>query len=292
MANTIQNNLYSDVSSIANAMQENALFVIRETAQMQNYVRMFTNMTGANPRKGYEYNQLTANTLNEGDDMNSVGFAPSLLSTLTPAEIGLPFFVSDLRADSYLPEDIVRDGSLELGLAASDKVETDLVSDFASLTGGTIGTAGSTITWSYLSAAIAKARNANKSVAVPLVAVIHGYQWAVLAKAASVAGATVAVAPNFQDRVTAQTPLGQVATFMGVPIMQTFQTPDSNDDFTGAVFARDAIAIDWRRAVRIEPERKASRRGTQYNMSAVYAHGVWRPSLGVKMIFDATAPTS
>ncbi len=113
-----------------------------------------------------------------------------------------------------------------------------------------------------------------------------------LAKAASVAGASLAQAPGFTQAITTQTPVGQVASFMGVPIYQTFQSPDSNDDFRGAVFAQDAIAIDWRRPIRIEPERKASRRGTQYNMSAVYAHGVWRPSLGVQMIFDATAPTS
>lgn len=287
-----QLNTYADVSSIANAMQENAFFVVRETAQMQQYIRGYNDMAGANPRKGYQYNQLTAATLNESDDMISVAFTPSALSTLTPIEIGLPFFVSDLRAESTLPENIIRDGALELGFAASDKIESDIVSDFASLTGGTIGTAGSTITWGYVAAAIAKARNANKSVSVPLACVLHGYQWAVLAKAASIAGATLAQAPGFTNAVTTQTPVGQVATFMGVPIYQTFQAPDTNDDFRGAVFSQDALAIDWRRPIRIEPERKASRRGTQYNMSAVYAHGVWRPALGVQMIFDATAPTS
>lgn len=287
-----QLNTYADVSAIANAMQENAFFVIRETAQMQNYVRMYNDMQGLNPRKGYQYNQASASSVAETDDLTSAAFTPSLLSTLTPGEIGLQFFVTDVRAESELPENIIRDGAVELGLAASDKVETDIVSDFASLTGGTIGTAGSTITWSYVAAAIAKARNANKSVGVPLVAVLHGYQWAVLAKAASIAGATLAQAPGFTQAVTTQVPLGQVATFMGVPIMQTFQAPDSSDDFTGAVFPRDALAMDWRRAVRIEAQRDASRRGTEYNMSAVYAHGVWRPALGVKMIFDATAPTS
>ena len=287
-----QNNTYADVSSIANAIQENAMFVIRETAQMQNFVTKFTDMTGANPRKGYQYNQLTAVTLNEGDDMTSVAFAPSVLQTLTPAEIGLPFFVTDLRAESELPENIVRDGSRELGLAASDKIETDIVSDFASLTGGTIGTAGSTITWGYVAAGIARARNASKNVSVPLAYVLHGYQWAVLAKAASVAGATLAQAPGFTQAVTTQTPISQVATFMGVPMYQTFQAPDTNDDFKGAIFPREAIAIDWRRPIRVEPERKPSRRGTQYNMSAVYAHGVWRPALGIQMIFDASAPTS
>jgi hypothetical protein len=259
---------------------------------MQNYIRMFTDMTGANPRKGYQFNQATAQEVAESDDMVSQAFTPALLQTLTPIEIGLPFFVSDLRADSELPENVIRDGAIELGLAASDKVESDIVGDFASLTGGTVGTAGSTITWSYVAAGIARARNANKAVNVPLAYVMHGYQWAVLAKAASVAGATLAQAPGFTQGVTTQTPLGQVATFMGVPIYQTFQAPDASDDFTGAIFPRDALAIDWRRPIRIEPERKASRRGTQYNMSAVYAHGVWRPALGIQMVFDATAPTS
>ena len=287
-----QLNLYSDVSSIANAMQENAYFVIRETAQMQNYVRMYTDMTGANPSKVYQFNQATAQEVAESDDMVSQAFTPSLLSTLTPIEIGLPFFVSDLRADSELPENVIRDGAMELGFAASDKIESDIVGDFASLTGGTVGTAGSAITWSYVAAGIARARNANKSVNVPLVYVLHGYQWAVLAKAASVAGATLAQAPGFTQDVTTKAPIGQVATFMGVPMYQTFQAPNASDDFTGAIFPRDALAIDWRRPIRIEPERKASRRGTQYNMSAVYAHGVWRPALGVQMVFDATAPTS
>lgn len=287
-----QPNLYSDVSSIANAMQENAYFVIRETAQMQNYVRVYSDMTGANPRKGYQFNQSTAQEVAESDDLVSAAFTPSLLSTLTPIEIGLPFFVSDLRAESELPENVIRDGAMELGFAASDKIEQDIVGDFDSLTGGTVGTAGSTITWSYVAAGIARARNANKSVNVPLAYVMHGYQWAVLAKAASVAGATLAQAPGFTQAVTTQTPIGQVATFMGVPIYQTFQAPNASDDFTGAIFPRDALAIDWRRPIRVEAERKASKRGTQYNMSAVYAHGVWRPALGVQMVFDATAPTS
>lgn len=288
-----QLNTYSDVSSIANAMQENAFFVVRETAQMQQYIRGYNDMAGANPRKNYNYNQLTAVTLNESDDMTSVAFAPSVGQTLTPIEIGLPFFVSDLRAESTLPENIVRDGALELGFAAADKIEADIVSDFASLTGGTVGTAGSVITWGYVAAAIAQARNANKNMSVPLACVLHGYQWAVLAKTASIAGASsIAQAPGFTQAITTQTPVGQVASFMGVPIYQTFQAADSSGDFRGAVFAQDALAIDWRRPIRIEPERKASRRGTQYNMSAVYAHGVWRPALGVQMIFDATAPTS
>jgi len=285
-----QLNTWSDVSSIANTIQEMAHFVIREQYQMQNLVTVFTDQTGANLRKSYAFNQGTASTIAETDDLTSDAFTPSEDQTLTPGEIGEQFFVTDLRAQSDLPESIIRDASAELGMAAGDKVETDLVGLFSSLTGGDIGAAGTVITWGYLAAAIAQARNANKSNGIPLSAVIHGYQWSVLAKSASVAGATVAaVAPGFQEEITRT---GYVANFMGVPIYQVYADPDGNDDFVGGVFPKKAIAIDWRRAIRIEAERDASRRGTEFNMSAVYAKGVWRPALGVKMTFDATAPTS
>lgn len=285
-----QPNTYSDVSSIAQSMQENAVFAVREVGTMQKLILGFSDMSGLNPRKGYEYNKGTAQQVAEADDLTSKAFTPALKETLTPYEIGLQFFVTDSRAESDLPENIIRDGALELGLAAADKIESDLIGDLASLTGGTIGAAGTAITWGYLAAAIAQARNANKSNSIPLSAVVHGYQWSVLAKSASVAGASVAaVAPGFQEELTRS---GYVASFMGVPIYQVWAAADGDGDFTGGVFRRECLAIDWRRPVRIEPQRDASRRGMEYNMSAVYAHGVWRPALGVQMIFDAAAPTS
>jgi hypothetical protein len=67
-------------------------------------------------------------------------------------------------------------------------------------------------------------------------------------------------------------------------------TPDGGDDVTAGIFSPMALALDVRRAPRIEPERDASRRATELNLSAVYAHGVWRPKFGVKLISDATVP--
>jgi len=287
-------NAYSVVSAIAPDIQEDAIFVVREASLMQRLVTVMSDMSGLNPRKGYQYNQASAKDIAEEDDLTSSAFTPSVDQTLTPSEIGEQFFVTDSRVESELPENWRNDAAQELGLAALDKIETDLLGEMANLTGGTIGAAGTVITWGYLSAAIAQARNANKNAAKPLTAVIHGYQWAVLAKSATIAGATVAAtAPNFQDNLTANGGSGvMVARFMGVPIYQVYAAADSLDDFTGGVFPREAIAIDWRRAIRVEAERDASRRGTELNMSGVYAHGVWRPTRGIKMIFDATAPTS
>jgi hypothetical protein len=287
-------NTYAAVSAIAQDVQDDAIFIVRELGLMQRLVTVLTDLRGMNPRVGYKYNSGTAKDIGESDDLTSDAFTPSADQTLTPSEIGEQFLVLDSRVESELPESWMNDASQELGLAALDKVESDLVSEMANLTGGTIGTAGSAITWGYLAAAIAVARGVNKNAAKPLNAVIHGYQWAVLAKSASIAGATVAAtAPGFQEQITRTGGSGVlVATFMGVPIYQTFAAVDSGIDFTGGVFPRESIAIDWRRMIRIEAERDASRRGTELNMSGVYAHGVWRPDRGVKMIFDAATPTN
>lgn len=281
-------NAWSDVSAIAQAVQEDAYFIVRERGTMQNIVTVFSDMSGGNLRKSYKYNSGTAKAIGESDDLTSEAFTPSADQTLTPAEIGLQFFITDLRMESDAPENIRNDAARELGLAALDKVETDLLGDMGSLTGGSIGASGTAITWGYVAAAIAQARNANKSNAVPLVAVMHGYQWAVLAKSASIAGASVAPAPGFQEQITRT---GFVGEFMGVPLYQVYGGI-SGSDFTGGVFPRVSLAMDWRRNIRVEPERDASRRGVELNMSAVYAHGVWRPELGVKMVFAASAPTS
>lgn len=283
-------NIYSDVSSIAQTVQSDAIFVVREMGQMPNLITTFTDMSGMNTRTGYKYNQGTAVAVSDADDLTSKAFTPSADKVLTPAEIGLQFFISDARAESDVPENILADAANELGMAAADKVNTDLIGDMASLTGGTVGTTGGTITWGYLAAAIAQAHNANKSAAVPLVAVVHEYQWSVLAKSITIAGATFgSVAAGFQEEVTRR---GTVPIFMGVPIVTVFGGVDSSSDFAGGVFPRIALAIDWRRQIRVRPERDESRRGLELNMSAVYAHGVWRPDRGIKMIFDATAPTA
>lgn len=282
-------NIWGDVSSIAQNIQERAYLITREMSTMQNLVTVFGDASGANPRVSYKYNSTTVKQVSDGDDITSSSFTPSIDQTLTPYEYADQFFISDLRQESQVPEDIMNDAARELGLAALDKVESDLVALCASLTGGTVGTANNSITWGWVAAAIAQARNANKNAQVPLAVVLHGYQYAVLSKAASVAGSSLAQAPGYTEEMSRN---GYVANFMGVPVYQVFASPDSSNDFTGGVFPRNAIALDWRRPVRVRPERDESRRGIEMNLSMVYAKGVWRPELGVQIIADATAPAS
>ena len=289
---TVALSTWADVSSIANSVQLDAEFVVRESYILPTLVTNFSDLRGGNLRKNYNYPALTAATVGEIDDLTTGTLTPAIGQTLTPIEIGKMVAISDLRADSQAPEQIISDLAVELGRAAGDKIETHLYADLNSLTGGSVGNVGSAPTWGYLAAAIAIARNANKSSTVPLACVLHGYHWSVLAKSASVAGATVAVAPGYVDEITRT---GYVGSFMGVPLYQIY--PDVNGSSTtawatGAVFPRKALALDVRRPIRVEAQRDSSLRATEFTMSAVYAHGIWNPALGCYFNLLAVTPTT
>ena len=284
-------NIWSDVSSIAQRVESDAAFIIRETNYIEPTVTVFTDMTGMNLRRGYAYNNVTVNTIGDDDDLVSQAFTPSADQTLTPFQQGAQYFITDARAASDLPESILSDAARELGLGAADTVMTELCSEFPNLTGGTIGTTGATITWGYVAAAIAQARNANKSNNKPLSCVLHAYQVATLSKTASVSGASnVAYSDTVQTEVFRQGMRPQFI-FMGVPIYQVFQAANSSTDFVGGVYPKEALAVDWRQKPRIEAERDASRRGIELNLSYIYDTGIWRPLRGVQTIFNMTAPT-
>jgi hypothetical protein len=210
-----------------------------------------------------------------------------VLSTLTPGEHGGQYFLSDLRVESD-PFGVRQDAAQELGVAMAQKIELDLLGNFSSLTGGTVGAAGTVVTWGHFYAMIAQLRAQNAPG--PYNFVCRPEQWHQLGKAASVAGTYTNAADSLKEDVNRQYYIG---TASGVNIFVSANIPViSGDDAYCAMFAPQALALDIRRAPRLEPERDASRRGWELNMSAVYAHGVWRPKFGVKGLFDASVPTS
>lgn len=261
-----------------------AMLVARDNLLMDRLVTTFGDRTGVAPRVSSEYSAASVASVAEDADMESQAFTPSALSTLTPAEVGAQFMVTDLRAESDTMN-VLRDAALELGQALATKIETDLVGDFASFTGGTVGVAGSALTWGRFFAAAAQLRA--QKAAGPVYAVLHPYHIHDLAKEASVAGANVN-APNFGDEVMRMRYFAQAA---GVQIFESANITAGTAAVAG-MFVPTALGLDIRRAARIEPERDASRRGTELNLSAVYAHGVWRPKFGIKIIANASVPTS
>ena len=277
----------SDIQSPTDYIQkiyEDALFIARENELVSNLVTTYQGQ-GMAPRISSEYSSASIAAVNDDDDLTSQSFKPTVLSTLTPSEVGAQYLITDQRAESD-PMGVRQAAALELGAAMATKVETDLISNFGSLTGGTAGAAGSTMTWDYFFAAVSQLR-AQKAPA-PYYAVLHPFQIHQLAKAAAVTG-TINNTPDFGDQVMLNRFFTRAA---GCFIFESANLePDNSDDVTAAVFSPMALALDVRRAVRFESERDASRRADELNVSMVYAHGVWRPKFGVKLISDATVPS-
>lgn len=280
-------NTYSDISSFVNTIFEDALFVARDNNLMIPLVTTFDDKQGMAARKNQTYGTATINSIAETDDLVSQQFKPTALSTLTPGEYGGQFFISDQRLESD-PFGARNDAANELGMAMAERMEIDMLGNFSSLTGGTVGAAGTVITWGHFFAALTLLRA--QKAPQPYFCVLHPYQWHVLAKAASVAGASVVNAPEFQDEITRNWFVGRVGP---VNVFTTTNISiNGSTDAYGGLFSRGALAMDFRRAPRLEPERDASRRGWELNMSAIYAHGVWRPTFGIQMLFNAATPSS
>jgi len=277
----------SDITAFINTVFEAAILVARDNNVMTGLVRGFNDRTGLATRQNSQYNGATVNAIAETDDLTGQAFTPSSIATLTPSEVGAQYFLTDARVESD-PFAVRQDAATDLGMAMATKMETDLIGAFTSFTGGTVGAAGTAITWGHLMAMQARLV-ANKAPA-PYYAVLHPYQWQVLAKAASVAGSQTNAAASLLEQVNQQflvRTVGALNIFVSSNV-----SIDGSDDAVIGVFSRDALALDIRRAPRIEPERDASRRGYELNLSAIYGKGVWRPTFGIKGTFDATAPTS
>lgn len=265
------------------SIYEDAMFVARENELMSNLVTTYSG-SGLAPRSSSEYGTTTINAVNDDDDLTSQAFTPAVLATLTPAEVGAQYLITDTRVESD-PFGVRQAAAQELGFAMANKIETDLLGNFGSLTGGTAGAAGSTMTWGIFFAAVAQLRAQNAPG--PYHAVLHPYQWHDLASSAAISG--MQNTPDFGDAVMRDR---VVARAYDVNIfISSNLTIDGSDDVTAAVFSPMALALDVRRAPRIEAERDASRRAEELNLSAIYAHGIWRPDFGVQIISDATTPT-
>lgn len=280
--------LQSDISSFMNVIYEDALLIARDNNVMTPLVSNFSDPNESETRKLSQYTGATINTIGEADDLVGQTFTPSVISTLTPAEVGAQYFITDKRLNSS-PFAERQMAAMDLGMAVATKIETDLVGDFSSFTGGTIGSSGTTLTWGHLYAA-ANILRANKAP-MPYACVLHPYQYHPLGLAVVPAGNSTfaAAAPRTGDAITqnyfvARTPMFDIYVSSNIT---------AGVASVGGMFSRQALAFDMRRGVRLEPERDASRRGWELNVTAVYAHGVWRPTFGVKIIATAaSAPTS
>lgn len=283
--------LYDDVSAFTQTVYEAALHIARANNVMAQLVTPFSNMRGYAPRTHTIWDASTASfgTITEADDLTPNKFGRTAGGTLTPAAYGRMYEITDDRvnADPEAQDSIMAEAAMDLGLNAALTVERHLLGDLASLTGGTIGAAGTVITWGHIYAARAQMQAA--SLLGPYFCALHTYQMFQLRRSLSVAGITL-------NQVPAPADLQVPFTITQVGDITFYETPnltiDGSGDVTSGFWMREALALDSRQPFRIEPDRDASFRRSELNATMTYAHGVWRPTYGIKFIFDAATPVS
>ncbi|KKW11264.1 MAG: hypothetical protein UY48_C0022G0012 [Candidatus Gottesmanbacteria bacterium GW2011_GWB1_49_7] len=276
-------NTEADIATFVNTVWEDAMLVARDNNVMSGLVNGFGDLQGLAVRKNAKYNGTAAfNQISETDDLTSQSFTPVVDQTLTPYEYGSQFFITDSRLETDIFA-VRQDAAQEFGAAYGQKIDTFLAGMFSSLTGGTVGAAGTNMSWANFFAAITKMRRA--LAPRPWVAVLTPEQWHCLGTAIA-PGVTVTNSPFIQDEFIRQFYVGGVS---GVDIFTTANIATGTSVY-GGMFSRNALALDIRRPLRIEPERDASLRGFELNASSVFAYGVWRPQYGIAINTAGTAP--
>lgn len=274
-----------DLNSLFNLIYDDALFVARETNIMVGLVRNF-NATGYMQRKGSIRPQITAVEKAEGVDFqNPTTFGRTSKYTLTPTVKMAQTLLTDEDVQTD-PDNAVQDAAQELGGAIATKIDTDLVTLFSGFSIGK-GAAGSALTIAQCAAGISKLRN-NKTPN-PLYFVLHPYGWHDIWVELGQPSANQAFLGDIANQALR-------SFFVGAFLAANWFTSanisvDASDDAIGAVFSPQALGFDEREAPMLEPERDASRKATELNMSAGYATGELRDEYGCKLTHDATEPT-
>lgn len=253
---------------------------------MPTIVTSFGDASGMQDRKNSKYGDGTVVTgLGETTDLTTQALSRTALATLTPAEIGTQYIITDRRLASD-DMDVAADAARIIGYDMFKQVENHLLASGTLLTGGTVSMgAGTALTWAKIYQARAILEYA--AVPPPYNVVLNPFQWLSLATAANIAGLSNAAPLDLRN---------DIQTFYKVARVNdmSFYTSGlltAGTLVTGFMFNPLAIALDMRRALRIEPQRDASLRSTELNATMIYAHGVWEPLYGVQIKSDASIPS-
>jgi hypothetical protein len=275
----------SDLNGLFNTIYDDAVFTARERTLMTQLVTV-KGAVGYAQRKVPKYASIAAQEKPEGVDYAGGGvLSKSNMATFSPSVKMAQTLLTDedMATD---PDDARTSAAVELGNAMAEKVDKDLLNRFASFSTQK-GTANASLTLANCAAALAVIRT-NKAIGAAY-AVLHPYQWHdiwVLLGAPATNMAFLGEAANAAMKDYYVVRHTGMDWFTSANI-----TVDSSDDATGGVFTRDAIALDIREAMSLEPERDASRKAWEMNLSMGYAEGTLWTERGVKIISDATEPT-
>lgn len=218
--------------------------------------------------------KLVAASIADGVDLSNTPYTPRF-TPLTVGEVGLKLEQTDLNKVSSLTE------AAELGMEMGQAIAEKLLSDIASLGGGAsnaVGSSGNNLTESQFLEG--KAQLMLNRIAEPHVAVLYTQQafdlmadiGTTLASLIGTGGGSIRGAGNDQTPNAGN----DQGTWNNVRVITTTTVPTANAgaDSAGFMFgSQRAIAMVEKWATRMENERDASLRASEYVGTSAYAVG-------------------
>jgi hypothetical protein len=204
-------------------------------------------------------------------------------ATLTVSEVGLAAQVSDL-AMMASASNVVSDIGRLFGEAIARKMDSDLLSNVASLSAG-VGGATTTATPALIFQAIAKLRSQGYDTANDCAIVMHpNIAYDVASTLTSTFAAPASMVGNDALRN------GFMGTLGGVPVYQSslVNNTGTSGDYNCVIFHRDAFGLAMMKDITIESQREATKRGFDIVGSAIYGHGILYNAAGVYGQFDSS----
>lgn len=277
----------TQLAGLYNDILEAALETLFNQTVMLPLVTRYTG-TGFADRKITQFNTASAQIVAEGQDYsNPTAFEKSLVTTFTPQMRASQYIITDHTIATDDVDSIVARAGTNLGQAIAQAVDLDLLGEFPNLP-VSLGAAGSALTVKHLAGAKTLMYNANARGTFYVV--LHPNQWHDIWIELGMPSANQAFLGDVANQAMREFYVNQMWGNVSIFLSNNIKV-DESDDAIGAMFSREAIAIDVRKPATVEVERDASAFLTEWTISAAYDTGLLRETHGVKLISDATDPS-
>ena len=230
------------------------------------------------------YNSISASSFTEGTAPANPTEAGTTNVTISMGEIGVWHRVSDLLADSA-QLNWSQQLSAQMGLAIGEKMDTDLFSNFSSVT-QSVGTIDTEITADTIVQGVATLRAA-KAVG-PFYAVLHPSQAYNVKKQLANSGASTI--PSLSDAGNRALDNFYIGNISGCTVIESSLIPTDSDanNKIGCIFTQDAFATVVRGDMRMKTEELAAARATDMVMYLQHGTGILDAAKACKIVGDAT----
>jgi len=279
---------YSLISSILNPVRDAAMLYAQKRLFMKDVSMMKDERTGLVPRDNSEYASGTVfKNLAEGANglSNLQTFNRSQIASITPATYKAFYQLTDERLASEDVTDAFLDLAMKVTYETNLQIELDLLTSMASFTAGTIGGAGSVLSWTM----IYKARAILSAAGVPppYNVVLHEYSYLQLAVAANIAGLANPGPLKIRDDIQSDYYVGSTAD------MDIFTTGvlTAGTSVKQGIFNKMAILYDQRKPFGLETMNRPDLTSVVVTGQEYAGCGLYRPAWGVTIVSDASTPS-